>query len=209
MKLDNKEMKEVRLVGNKLPEEKINERKRKANQKLEASGQSMKEREKLTLEWNLMITNIGSDMLDAETIYELYRLRWVIELVFKGLKGSLDFDKLGNAGGSYFQCLFYGKMIVSLVTMNIFSLCNMAMFNICKRQVSIQAFIRNFRSISTYFFNAVLFSTQDFWCKFTNELLHISKKSLHEIRKRQTTEQRLMEKDLPEQILRTLKGLNT
>ena len=204
MKLKSGEMKEVRLVGLRLPEDKINEKRRKINKKQQSSGETMKEREKLMFDWNLMITNVSADKLDPDTLYELYRLRWVIELIFKGLKSSIDFDKVGQAGGSYLMCLLYGKMIIALLCMDIYALCNMAMYLKNKRQVSIQGFLRNFRSIVSYFVSVILNCNDENLLNFYKELEHISIISLYEIRKRKTTEQRLMEKEMPKQVLRLL-----
>jgi IS4 transposase len=98
------------------------------------------------LNWFIVITNVPEDMLTVKTIVELYRLKWNIELIFKALKSSFDFDKFGKACFYYFKCLLYGRLIVVLFTMRIYSICKVIKFNESGYLVSIQKFIRNFRN---------------------------------------------------------------
>jgi len=114
------------------------------------------EKEKILLEWFIVITNVPDDMLCIETICELYRLRWQIELSFKALKSGLSFDKFSNCGENYFKCLLYGKLIFMSLTMNIYA---KARFEFCLnygRLVSIQRFLKNIRSRINSLKNALL-----------------------------------------------------
>jgi putative transposase len=53
--------------------------------------------------WQVYITNLAEECFSADDIYELYRYRWVIELIFKELKGDYDLGKmlLGNEPLAY------------------------------------------------------------------------------------------------------------
>jgi len=53
--------------------------------------------------WQVYITNLAEECFSADEIYELYRYRWVIELIFKELKGDYDLGKmlLGNEPLAY------------------------------------------------------------------------------------------------------------
>jgi hypothetical protein len=53
--------------------------------------------------WQVYITNLAEECFSADDIYELYRYRWVIELIFKELKGDYNLGKmlLGNEPLAY------------------------------------------------------------------------------------------------------------
>jgi len=53
--------------------------------------------------WQVYMTNLAEECFSADDIYELYRYRWVIELIFKELKGDYDLGKmlLGNEPLAY------------------------------------------------------------------------------------------------------------
>ena len=65
------------LVAIRLPEETINERRRKENKKAAAKGKILTALELELLAWNIIITSIPRDMLTIETMCEIYRIRWL------------------------------------------------------------------------------------------------------------------------------------
>lgn len=50
--------------------------------------------EKYLLGWNILITNIEKEDFDGKKIYELYSLRWHIELIFKTWKSYFKLDQI-------------------------------------------------------------------------------------------------------------------
>ena len=48
----------------------------------------------LAEKWQIYITNLSKDVFSADDIHELYRFRWVIELIFKELKSDYDLGKM-------------------------------------------------------------------------------------------------------------------
>lgn len=201
IKLSSGGMYEVRITGLKLPQKVSNERKRKAYKNAKSNGKQLTAKEIQLLDWLLVITNVPEDMLSAETICELYRLRWQIELQFKALKSSMDFEKFGKAGENYFKCLFYGKLIMILLTMKIFSICRGIKFKESNRLVSIQKFVRNFRNNIKTLFNALLKPTKKVLKQLEQIILRIAHRSFFDRRNRKTTEENLMVHDLPESVL--------
>jgi hypothetical protein len=194
-------MYEVRITGIKLPEKIRNERKRKAYKEAKKKGKQLTEKEIQMLDWFLIITNVPSDMLDAKTIGECYRIRWQVELVFKALKSSFDFDKFGKPGLAYFRCLFYGKLIILLLTMHIFSICRAIYFKDKGKLISVQKFIKFFRNNIEYLSSILKEPTKKNYQKFNKKLSSISKKSVFESRRRKTSEEVLISHDLPESVL--------
>lgn len=201
IKLSTGDMHKVRLVGIRLPEKVSNERKRKAYKNAQSKGKQLTEEEIVLLDWYIVITNVPSDMLSINTLCELYRLRWQIELQFKALKSSLDFDKFSNVGENYFQCVFYGKMIMCLLTMKLFSICRSIKFNETKRLISVQKFVRNFRNNIKNIVAAILNPTKKVLVNFEQIILKIAKRSVFDVRNRVSTEENLMSHDLPENAL--------
>lgn len=90
-----KEKVPLRLVAQKLPEEVARQKKEKArkdrNKKTNHSEAYYEE-----LEWAIFLTNIGEEMLSAQEVALIYRLRWFIEIVFKAWKSHFNFAKVLN-----------------------------------------------------------------------------------------------------------------
>lgn len=197
LKTDTNSMEKVRLTGLKLPEEKVTEKKRKANKLAKQKGTVLTKREKILLEWFLVITNVPEDMLSLETICELYRLRWQIELNFKALKSGLNFDRFSNCGENYFKCLLYGKLIFMALVMNIFAKTRVEFYLQYGRLISIQRFLKNIRSRIKNLLNFIIIPCIETFYELTKAIIQVGKRSLFEKRKRKTTEYELMEHDFP------------
>ena len=196
-------MLEVRVVAVQLPEIVINKKRRNANTKAISQGNTLGEREGIFLEWNILITNIPEDMLEVRTICELYRMRWQIELIFKGFKSGMSFDCVGNVGKDYFECLIYGRLIIAAAVSWMFSMYSFLMYSECKQLLSIQQFIDNIRNSIGEILNK-LRSIRINPLELSEIFQEISRKSKFEMRNRETTEQILMEHDLPEYVLQFL-----
>lgn len=187
---------EVRLVGVRLPEDVVSERKRKANKKAKAAGKTLGNYELELLAWNLMITCVEEEMLSAETICELYRIRWQIELIFKGWKSCFEIDQVGEAGKDYLECLLYGKIIVITLMTALYSQVSFMMFKNHHKLVSMNRFFVNLRE-------KIEILTRNLVLRIKNilQILHVLedviKRSIEENRKRKTTQRALMDHDLP------------
>ena len=118
----------VRLVAEKLPEEVINKRRRKEINKVKRSGKMLKNYELELLSWNILVTNVEQDILSVETICELYRARWQIELIFKSWKSYFDIGKRHNVGKDYLECIIFGKLIIITLMTALFSVFNAITF---------------------------------------------------------------------------------
>lgn len=193
----------VRLVAIRLPEVAVNERRRKANKKAKSCNKVLTDAETELLAWNIFITNIAEDMLSARTICEVYRLRWQIELVFKGWKSHFGIDKMGNVGERYFECLIYGKLIIITLMTTIFSALFSAIFRRQRRLLSMLKFFKSLREKAEILLKSIqnIFKNAD---KLYEAITDVINRSLHEKRNRKTTQQVLMGHDLPEVVLQML-----
>ena len=74
----------------------------------------------LAEKWQVYITNLAKERFSADDIHELYRFRWVIELIFKELKGDYDLGKLllGNEPMAFIH--IYSMLIRFIISRDLF-----------------------------------------------------------------------------------------
>lgn len=84
-----------RAVFCAIPEEKMEERAKRQARKTKRRG-SKKTDQKIwdRLDLNIFITNTSEELFSAAHIYNAYRLRWQVELVFKAWKSHFKINKL-------------------------------------------------------------------------------------------------------------------
>ena len=175
-----------RLIAIRLPEEVVNERRRKANQKAKVQRKQLTKEEIELLAFNILITNADRSMIPSEATSDLYRARWQIELVFKACKSYLKLDKVGLCGRYQLECLIYGRLTAVIAALLIYNVVYIEVSNKDKRSVSILLFVKfladSFNSISE---NLQL--TVKSLDKIKSIICRISSDSLHEKRKKKTT----------------------
>lgn len=193
----------VRLVAVRLPNAVAAERIRKARKKAKAKGKDLTKDEIRLLSWNVMITNIPEDILDAKTVCELYRIRWQVELIFKCWKGCFKIDEMNNVGDKYFECLLYGRLIVITLMTAVYSRLVNMLYSQSRELISIIRFFKRFREKISNFVGILTAQRLD-KCSLISLFMDIVQESKLEKRKRKTTEQKLMEYDLPEVVLQML-----
>lgn len=65
--------------------------------------------------WSILITSIKHDEVKYGEIYNLYALRWRIEIIFKAMKSHPNFNKIHNIPVQQLRFIFLGKMILLLL----------------------------------------------------------------------------------------------
>lgn len=83
----------VRMVALPVPAKVAQERRRKSYQNKDTRHPPSKERLR-RMSWNIIITNVPSDVLSSEQIVNVYHFRWRIEIVFKAWKSMLALKQL-------------------------------------------------------------------------------------------------------------------
>ncbi len=83
----------VRLIVIPVPDAQANERKRKARTDRDKRLNHSKKYYDL-LGYSIYITNISFEQCNAENIFNLYKLRWRIEIIFKSWKSCFSLEKL-------------------------------------------------------------------------------------------------------------------
>jgi len=96
VKLGAKDKVKVRIVALKLNDQQAKKRRDHSKRsrhpkhpKFKISKEAM-----YLMSWNILITNIEEEVLTGEQIYELYSLRWHIEIIFKNWKSNFEIDQL-------------------------------------------------------------------------------------------------------------------
>lgn len=85
----------VRLVGVRLPEDVASARRRRARKAACKDKRRGYSKAYATwLGWSFFVTNVPAALLNRHQILRLYRLRWRIEMIFKGLKAVLQVGSL-------------------------------------------------------------------------------------------------------------------
>jgi hypothetical protein len=185
----------VRICGIKLPPTVYAERIRKANKKAKSSSKSLTKEERERLKWILIITNITEDMLDSQSICELYRIRWQIELIFKSWKSHFAIDEMNNVGKDYWDCLLYGKLIVITMLTALHSHFDNWSLRLEDRGISFLRFMNNMRENLAIILDYMLHKIS---CEsLVVALSRIVCASLLEKRKRKTSEQAINDFNLP------------
>jgi len=127
----------VRLIIYLLPDEVVNERLRKANQnnKKKGRGQCSKEY-KARACFNLFITNGDKDVIPIAKVYQFYKLRWQIELMFKIWKSLCNIDKVKKVKRHRLECYIYSRLIFIVLAWQIIWITATVLFSIDKKPLS-------------------------------------------------------------------------
>lgn len=108
--------KPVRLIANLLDSEAINHRvKRKRTKK-----RKLNQDDQIWTQFNLFVTNVSRQVATAEEIYHLYKLRWQIELIFKGWKSILKVHLAKPMKVERYKCYLISKLIWIVLNWDIY-----------------------------------------------------------------------------------------
>lgn len=103
------------LAGQRLSDQAVNERIRKANQVAHVKRKKQITADyRLFLHYALFLTNLPTTY-SIPTLYTIYRVRWQIELVFKTWKSILAIHKIRSAKYERLMCEIYGKLILAVL----------------------------------------------------------------------------------------------
>lgn len=113
VKLGKNEKVPVRLIAIPLSESIVNERRRKAKEKMEKDARINYSEEYLfLLGWNIFITNVDEDTWSDKDISAIYSLRWRIEIIFKSWKSGLRFLTIPDANPLRIEAYLLTKLII-------------------------------------------------------------------------------------------------
>jgi len=94
---------------------------RKTSKQAKSTGNNVSEEFKTRAQLNIMITNVPTEVLQADTIRKIYSIRWQIELLFKVWKSQISINEFSTGKIDRFECQLYGKLIWIILNMSIFN----------------------------------------------------------------------------------------
>lgn len=110
--LGKKEKLKTRLVIHLLPAREVEERIRKARRNAKKKGRNALTKEYLArAHLNLFITNTSAHVVPTRNVWNLYRLRWQIELTFKIWKSICNIEKVKKVKKNRLECYIYSKLL--------------------------------------------------------------------------------------------------
>jgi hypothetical protein len=118
--LGSKEKLKTRLIVYLLPEEEYAKRMRKAKKYNKKKGRkSLSKEYKAKAALNLFITNAGRQQIPMDKVWDFYRLRWQIELIFKIWKSICSIEKVKKVKRHRLECYIYAKLILIVLSWQI------------------------------------------------------------------------------------------
>lgn len=103
---------QVRLFIYLLPDAVYNERMRKANLLAKNKGRQISKEYKARAGLNLFITSAPEKLINVETAWQIYTLRWQIELTFKVWKSLCKIDKVKKVKKDRLECYIWSKLLL-------------------------------------------------------------------------------------------------
>jgi len=114
----------VRLIAYRVPEEIAAQRRRNAHLTAKRQGRTLSKKSLILLDFSIFITNVPQEIWPALVVGTIYRLRWQIELLYKSWKSILKIDYLKGINPHRINSLLYIRLIMVLITNEIYKLMN-------------------------------------------------------------------------------------
>jgi len=85
--------------------------------KLSSKGRTISKQTMEQLQWSIFLTDLDSKTNEFKDIWQLYSLRWRIEILFKALKTHLHLDSIHNVSSNQLHIIIHARIaIVFLIT---------------------------------------------------------------------------------------------
>ena len=126
--LGSEHMLAARLIIFKVPKSVYDQRIAKARKEAQKKGHGLSKEYKARAAYSSFITNADSDRIDAQTVQQLYKIRWQIELKFKVWKSLINIDDIVKMKVKRFEAQLLAKFIWLLINWKVFLLVNHWMY---------------------------------------------------------------------------------
>lgn len=110
----------IRLVARRVSQVESEERRRHVKRRAKEAGYTASKRSLTLCDWEIIITNLSHDWT-MQQILDLYRVRWQIELIFKGWKSYLKLTDYGYWRAERILCQLYATLIGAVLTQATFA----------------------------------------------------------------------------------------
>lgn len=140
-----KEQTPCRFICLRVCEQVANKRRRKLLAGAKKKGRTPSQAHLALCDWTLLITNAPPDLLPATLAYELYRVRWQIELLFKQLKSVMRIHKSDTGMESRLRCELYGKLMMAVLIHRVHAFLQGDLWHSQRREVSFDKLHKRFQ----------------------------------------------------------------
>jgi len=131
--------------------------------------------------WHTYVTNLPKKAYSTDEIYQLYRFRWVIELLFKELKSDYDLGKMHLTEQNLTYAHIYSILIRLVISRNLYKFCVHEVEEKDRKRYSPQLWSKVFAEKAQEFLSILqqdIFGNVDAierWEKFESSLRHLAK----------------------------------
>src|SRR5215211_1783488 len=105
----------LRLLAVRVPDEVAEQRREEVRKDAEKRGRPVSQRELELCDWNILVTNAPAELIGAHEGWELRRVRWQIELVFKVFKSEGGLEKTQARSRERVLTELYAKLLGQVV----------------------------------------------------------------------------------------------
>lgn len=166
----NKHKVQCRLICEKVPTQVAEQRRRKRREISRRKGNNVKKNTLFLYGWTLMITNVPQEILPAEKVLDLYKVRWHIELVIKQLKSTLNIDRVTTKNKYRLLCEIYATLIAAMVITKIHGSLNFNMIVKKKQEISLEKFFKRIQERVFMLLHSLLRSVERATCFLFKEI---------------------------------------
>ena len=182
-----------RLIVSRVPEMRVNERRRKARKNAKKKGYTPSHAHLTLLAWNLFITNVPQTIWKTETVVKVYPLRWQIELIFKSWKSYLHLASIKTKKEDTTLCYLYGRMLLILLHYALCPQLRTTLWVRKRRELSVLKLVRHFQAFADRWMQAIFRSEIELYHFRTHACATAERLVGKASRKRRTTAQILRE----------------
>ena len=100
----------LRLVAVPLPEQVANARRRKAKNNRDRRCNISKRNLEL-LGWELFVTSVPDTIWNSQTVAQIYRIRWRIEIIFKSWKSHFNLTSIPTGSAHQLEALIWAQLL--------------------------------------------------------------------------------------------------
>jgi len=106
----------VRLLATRVPQEVVDQRRRRLRATARAKGQTVSATVLALAAWTIFVTNCPAELMSLAEALVLGRMRWQIALIFKLWKSHGTIDELPEVKPWRQRCTFYAKILGMIIT---------------------------------------------------------------------------------------------
>lgn len=110
-----------RVIFILIPDDKVKERKKRQLRKSQRRASKVDNEVLNSLDLNIFITNTSTKQVPTHEVYEIYKLRWQIELIFKSWKQLCEINMLKSVKVCRAEIIIYAQLLWIIVNWDIFN----------------------------------------------------------------------------------------